>query len=207
MHTPEKWTYFETRWARYKRLSQLPARDVPGQLLECCTEELLLDLHRNKGNQLDTLAEDELLQEIRRLAVREENTLVSRVVLRGMTQDRDEAIRTFAARVRGQAAVCKYTILCHRAGCDTQVNYSEAEVKDQICKGLADLDIQQDLLGDANQQMTLEEVIKFVEAKEAGKGKVMEPMEPGNRKPGNQETRETEMREMEGDSKLDCDDG
>jgi hypothetical protein len=35
--------------------------------------------------------------------------------------------------------------------------------------GLADHEIQLDLLGDKNQDMSLEEVIQFIEAKEAGK--------------------------------------
>lgn len=36
-------------------------------------------------------------------------------------------------------------------------------------RGLADSEIQLDLLGDKNQDMALEEVFQFVEAKEAGK--------------------------------------
>ena len=65
--------------------------------------------------------------------------------------------------------MCKYTIPCSRANCNTEVNYSEAEVKDQVCKGLEDLDILQDFQGDTNQNMMLEEVLKFMEAKEVGK--------------------------------------
>ena len=38
-----------------------------------------------------------------------------------------------------------------------------------LCRGLSDSDIQLDLLSDKNQDMTLEQVFKFVEAKEAGK--------------------------------------
>ena len=38
-----------------------------------------------------------------------------------------------------------------------------------LCRGIADAEIQRDLLGDTNQAMTLEQAIKFVEAKESGK--------------------------------------
>ena len=38
-----------------------------------------------------------------------------------------------------------------------------------LTKGLADAKIQLDLLGDKNQDMTLEEVLTFVNVKEAGK--------------------------------------
>ena len=38
-----------------------------------------------------------------------------------------------------------------------------------LCRGLEDSEIQLDLLGDKNQDMTLEQILRFVEAKEAGK--------------------------------------
>ena len=42
-------------------------------------------------------------------------------------------------------------------------------IKDVLCRGLEESDIQVDLLGDRNQEMTLEQVLKLIEAKEAGK--------------------------------------
>ncbi len=38
-----------------------------------------------------------------------------------------------------------------------------------LCRGLTDTEIQMDLLGDSNQDMSLEQALKFVETKEAGK--------------------------------------
>ena len=49
------------------------------------------------------------------------------------------------------------------------VNYTEAMVKDVLCRGLENNEIQMDLLGDKNQDMSLEQVLGFVEVKEAGK--------------------------------------
>ena len=80
---------------------------------------------------------------------------------------RDETVRAFGARLRGQASVCKFAQQC--PACDASVDYTEAMVKDVLCRGLADGEIQMDLLGEKNQDMTLEQVLKFVEAKEAGK--------------------------------------
>ena len=42
-------------------------------------------------------------------------------------------------------------------------------VRDALIRGLGDSDIQQDVLGHNDQDMTLEDTIKFIEAKEAGK--------------------------------------
>ena len=84
-----------------------------------------------------------------------------------MKQDRDETICSFGARLHGQASVCKFTIKCPT--CEADVNYTENILRDILTHGLADSEIQLNLLGDKNQDMALEEVFQFVEAKEAGK--------------------------------------
>ena len=105
---------------------------------------------------------------VRRLAIREENTMVARVTLHNMRQDRDEPIRAFGARLRGQASVCKFTQ--QYTGCEDNVDYTEAMIKDVLCRGLEDTEIQMDLLGNKNQDMTLEQVFRFIEARKQGRG-------------------------------------
>ena len=108
------------------------------------------------------------------VAVRDENTMVARVQLYNMRQDRDEPIRSFCARLRGQLGVCKFNIKCQ--GCNGDLNYTEQIVRDVITRGLADSEIQLDLLGERNQNMTLEEeeVLKFVEAKKRSASRLFE---------------------------------
>ncbi len=112
---------------------------------------------------MTTLTEDQVFAAMKSLAIREENTMVSRVTLQNMRQGRDEPVRAFGARLRGQASICKFIPKC--SGCEANVDYTEAMVKDVLCRGLEDSDIQTDLLGDKNQDMTLEQVLRFVEAK------------------------------------------
>ena len=76
---------------------------------------------------------------IKKLAVREENTMVARVALHNMRQDRDETVRSFGARLRGQASVCKFLIKC--PGCDIEVNYTDAILRDVVTKGISDPEI------------------------------------------------------------------
>ena len=45
----------------------------------------------------------------------------------------------------------------------------EEILRDVLVRGIADPEIQFDIFGDKNQNMTLEEIFRFVEAKEAGK--------------------------------------
>ena len=162
--TTEDWIYFQSRWGDYVRATKLVGPDRVIQLLECCDEQLRRDLTRNAGGTLAGGTKEETLTAMKALAVREENIMVARVALHHMKQDRDEPIRAFAARLRGQAGVCKYTKVCPE--CNHDVSYTEAILTDVLCRGIA---IQIDLLGDPNQAMTLEQALKYIEAKEAGK--------------------------------------
>lgn len=125
------------------------------------------DLTRTAGKTITNDAVDDVLQTMKKLAVREENAMVARDTLHCMHQNEEEPVRSFGARLQGQAGVCKFTLKCPH--CDRDVNYAEPVVRDVLSKGLHDADIQLDLLGDNNQDMTLEEVIHFVEAKESVK--------------------------------------
>ena len=163
----EYWSYFQVRWGDYKEATGITGRDLIIQLLECCDEELRQDLTRYAGGSLTDKSEEFVLDKIKTLAIREENTMVARVALHEMRQDAGEMIRKFSARVRGQAGVCKFLLKCTQ--CETEVNYTDHIMRDVICHGIADSEIQLDLLSDSNQNMTLEQVLQFVEKKEAGK--------------------------------------
>ena len=165
--TSEDWAYFLSRWEDYVKATRVAGDDRVIQLLECCDEQLRKDITRTAGGSLTDKPEEEVMTAIKLLAVRVENVMVARVSLHGMRQDRDEPIRAFAARIRGQADICKFTETCTR--CNTDVNYGNAMIRDVLTRGVADPDTQLDLLGDRNQDMSLEEVIKFIEARESGK--------------------------------------
>ena len=105
--TTEDWLYFKSRWGDYVKATKLEGTDRVIQLLECCNEQLRNDLTRNGGGTFAEMTEDQVLTAIKSLAIREENTMVARVSLQGMGQGHDEPVRTFGARLRGQASVCK----------------------------------------------------------------------------------------------------
>ena len=131
--TTEDWQYFKSRWDDYVKATRLAGTDRIIQLLECCDDQLLT---RNTRGTLTEMTEDEVFTAMKRLAVREENTMVARVTLHNMRQDRDEPVRAYGARLRGQASVCKFTQQC--TGCDATVDYTEAILKDVLCQGLGD---------------------------------------------------------------------
>jgi len=151
--TSEEWQYFTTRWTEYVAATKVTGREKVLQLLECCDDDLRKDLTRSTVGTLSDKAEAQVLAAIKSLAVRDENTMIARVTLNNSRQDRDEAIRSYCARLRGQANVCKYVIDCQN--CGHQVDYTESILRDVICRGLEDSDIQLDLLGQTNQDISL----------------------------------------------------
>jgi hypothetical protein len=163
----EEWTYFTTRWKDYVSATKVTGQEKVVQLLECCDEGLRRDLTRSAGASLTDSTEDQVLESIKTLAVRQENTMVARFTLHNMTQDHDEPVRAFGARIKGQASVCQFSHTCRN--CQADVSYTDEVLRDVLARGLVDSEIQLDLLGDPNQNMALEDVFKFVEAKEAGK--------------------------------------
>ena len=105
----EEWWYFTIRWGEYRDGCRLAGQDVVIQLLECCTEELRKDLVRTAGRSLaKKKLEIEVRQEIKKLAVLKENNMIARAILHNMHQQQHETIRSFSARIRGQANTCNF---------------------------------------------------------------------------------------------------
>ena len=169
----EDWNFFIQRWDLYTDRCRLTGDDVVPQLLECCDTELTKDVYRTCGNNLTTISVVNLLATIKALSVTEENALVSRMLLAKMTQDRDEPVSSFLARLRGHAAVCKFQVkvpnCSHCNSAQSTVDYSEVMIRDSLCRGLEDQDIQNHVLSQEDQDMSLAMAVKLVTAKEAGK--------------------------------------
>ena len=122
--TTEDWAYFQSRWNDYVAATKIEGPDKVIQLIECCDEPLRKDLARAAGGSHKDKSHDEVMASIRKLAVGEENTMVARVALHNMQQDRDETVRGFGARLQGQANICKFMIKCNN--CNEDMHYTEA---------------------------------------------------------------------------------
>ena len=167
--TEADWEYFSDRWHRYKRSTALENQTAVDQLWACCTTELSRSVY--DSGMRSTSTESELLASIKRLAVRAQNTLINVVNFLEMTQGEEEAVGPFIARLKGQAAVCDFTIKCCSTSCTQVTSYMEKMVTHQLTRGLADPNIQEEILAQAAQTpaMDLDTTQKLVEAKETGK--------------------------------------
>ena len=143
--TGEAWSYFITRWGEYKTGTKLVGPDIVVQLLECCEEELRKDLTRTAGKSLMSSDEKDVLTAMKALAIRAENTMVARVALSNMRQGHEEPIRSFYARIKGQADTCKYEMKCTKTECEQVNDFTEEIIRNVIARGIADQEIQLDL--------------------------------------------------------------
>ena len=167
----EDWTYFEARWTQYKQATGLKGDDVITQLLECCAESLRRDHHRTYSGARAAAAATEtvILAELKQIAVCKRNKAVNRVKLSSLRQDKGEPIRKFAGRVRSLAVVNGYSVKCTGAECGQEVSYTEPVIMDQLIAGLADGEIQTDVLSHTEADTwDLEKLLKYVEGKESG---------------------------------------
>ena len=89
----------------------LAGADIQGQLMDTCSEQLRYVKFQD-NNDIEQQPELNILDSIRRLAVKAENVMVSRVVLNNLQQQADEGIRNFTARVKGQVDLCQFTKQC-----------------------------------------------------------------------------------------------
>ena len=169
--TEADWMHFLDKWNRYKR-STLPnasPQHISDQLWACCDNDLEVSVY-NTGKNSDS-DEETLLNAMKKLAVRAQNTLVNVVKFLDMAQDQEEAAGAFTARLKGQASTCNFLVTCSSSTCTHQTNYSDQMVCHQLVRGLSDPTIQEQMLahGADNTDLDLARTLKFVEAKEAGK--------------------------------------
>ena len=176
--TTEGWDYFLTRWRAYHKAAKLAGDDKGIQLLECLEPDLRRDLTRTTrgGVPLEERPEADLLAAIKAMAVVGENYLEGTFAFARIKQDRGESHRKFASRLRGVAKTCDYVEQC--GNCGHQVDYSESRVSDQLCLGLADPGIQQDLVEEIDKRLTVEQTLRFVEKKSSGKRTATAVKEP-----------------------------
>ena len=111
--TPEEWEAFRRQWSMFKTGTAIATPQVATALFYCCSEELRLDLMRDIRSDVATMPEASLLENIKRLAVREESVLVHRIRLSKMVQTPGKKL----PRKSLQASLCKVTSRCTEQDC------------------------------------------------------------------------------------------
>ena len=97
-------------------------------------------------------------------AVRAQNKLVNVVSFLGMSHDSEETAGSFAARLCGQVAVCDFILKCTSTTCLKDNSYMDHMESHQLVRGLADTEIQEQVLSHAatNNKLDLASISKFI---------------------------------------------
>merc|ERR1711936_699284 len=86
--------------------------EIRDQLRYTCTDVLNRSLFNCLGSKLETLTKQRLLDKMEKLAVLSQNNLVKVVQLLALSQDREEPIRAFFARLKASASACELSVHC-----------------------------------------------------------------------------------------------
>ena len=113
---------------------------------------------------LGTRDEKTTLEQLKTIAVKKQNIAVNRMKISSIKQDHGEPVQKFEGRGRSLATVCEYSVKCTREACNL-ISYTEEVIVDQILRGLANTEIQKDVL--RSEKMNLEKLLLFVEGKES----------------------------------------
>ena len=163
----QEWLQWKSKWERYKRscLQGVESKMVVDQLMACCSKDLEDTIWKQVGGNLDT--EKELLDVMKKLGVKRRNVLLNKVSFFDMSQNQDEKVKHYVARLRGQAATCNFSVT------EGTKDYSEQMIQHQLIRGLSDQDIQEHVLAhaatDEGAKMDLDTTVRLIEAKELGK--------------------------------------
>ena len=164
------WAFFLDEWNLYKRRASLTPGQLSDELRTCCSKELRKNLFDFVGSStLSSLGEEDLLKQIKSSAVIGKNKAVHRKEFYEFQQAPDEPVNRFVANLRAKAERCNFTQSCTANGCHQTNSYADQMVKDQMIYGLADKDIQQEVLSKDKQLSTFKQTYDLIEAYELGK--------------------------------------
>ena len=166
---PEEWNIFTRRWNSFVTGSGLNAADCSAQLFQCACPSLgdiLLKSHPDIVSQ----PTNDVMKAMKALAVVPVALGVARAELLAMCQLRDEPFRSFAARVRGKAETCSYTVKC---SCKLDVDFTDCIIKDVLVAGICDLEIRREVLGMASiLSKSINNVVSAVESREMARNSI-----------------------------------
>jgi len=157
--TEREWNQFIHNWEVFKEYARLEEWVDIKYHLQACLETPLKNNCIDNGLKSWTSKED-MLKNVKKLAVKGQNSLVAEVKFFNIGQNRGEAVNNLLARLRGVASSCNFEVKC--SNCNNMTSYTEQMLARQIVRGVVDPDIQEKVMaraGDKGRTLTLNEVI------------------------------------------------
>merc|ERR1712002_3145 len=104
------WEFFLMKWRIYASAAGLEGEELVFQLWNCPSDVLQRQMH-DLGYKVRS-SENELLQAIKKLAVRKHNNVVKVIEFLSVTQLEGESIASLSSKISGKARLCDFTVEC-----------------------------------------------------------------------------------------------
>ena len=147
--TTRAWVNTVRYWKIYKKAANLKESELATHLIACFDQDLRERLMNSYSN-IENESEEETLKKIKQMSVKSESIIVAQVNHMKCTQGRDEPVRSFYARLKGQANVCDYTVKHTINGTEHIVSFEEKILRQILATNIADNEIQTELLSQLN---------------------------------------------------------
>ena len=153
-----EWALFLDTWSRYKGwIGVTDASKIRMELRAACSTEVNKMLFEFVGPAtLDECTEDDLLNHIKSIAVKQVHHEVHQMNFHLMRQDEGESISRYTARLKAQACLCKFEV----PSGTTTISYADQMVAQRLVSGLHNRDHQRKVLAEAATLTSLEAKVK-----------------------------------------------
>ena len=157
--TDEDWALFVDAWCRYKEMWYFTNQaEIWNVLRTACSPNVNRLLFQLLGSEtLNIATEEQLLHQIRLVAVKDLHKEVHRHTFHNIRQQEGEGITHFLARLQSQARLSEFTMKCTNRSCQEQVNYSADMAAGQLVAGLLNTEHEGKILAEANILTILEQ--------------------------------------------------
>ena len=162
------WNFFLHEWRSYSHPTGIKDEVLRDELWSCMETDLR-QLAFSEGFSATT--EDDLLQQIKRLAVTVLHPSVHVITLHSMTQQEGETTTSFAARVKGTAGNCNLSKICSKADFTKKVSFMEETVYHVVMSGISDKELREKVLTQAmlTNVRDLPTLLNYVTAEESAR--------------------------------------
>lgn len=161
------WEFVMVQWNAYIGQGTVSAAQSLQQLQAACSADLLQRVY-DTGSYSTLTTTALFLAAMEKLAVLKVHKAVHTMNMWRMTQQSDETIRAFAARITGTAELCGMTLEC--TSCQTVNSFRDKVVLQVMLHGMRDNEIRSKVMSrnTTGDLIGLHKTVDFIEAEEAG---------------------------------------
>ena len=170
INTDEReWELFKDSWNRYKAMTGITDQNILRmELRASCSQEVNKLLFEYIGSEaLDTASEANLLEHIKRVAVKGTHKEVHRINFFRLAQMDGETVTQYVARLKSQAVLCQFKVTCTTHEPEIEINYSNDMITQQLISGLKNQQHQSRILSESPLLPTLEQKVERLQCLEA----------------------------------------